>query len=313
MTGPSLLQQSKTLPFVFCGRRFLVTDIELICSVVSDFRSLSLTEIARTICELLEWKRPNGRLKNHECRLLLEKLSAAGLVNLPPLRESGPRGPRVLLPTENGAEQEPFSRSAGELAPLTLTVVRSGPESALWNELVERYHYLGYRVPVGANLRYLVRSGSAKQVLACLLWSSPAWKMAARDSWIGWTNEERARNLQLVVNNSRFLILPWVCVRNLASTILSLCTRQLPVDWERLYGYRPLLLETIVDARFRGTSYRAANWLYIGDTSGRGRMDRHHEAHGRAVKRVYVYPLYRDVRRRLTQDSAPHWSPWEGA
>ena len=309
MTEPLLLQHSKTLPFVFFGRRFLLTDIELISNVVSDFRSLSLTELARTICELLEWKRPNGRLKNHECRLLLEKLSVAGLVNLPPLRVSGPRGPRVVVPTENGAEQEPVIGSAGELAPLTLTVVRSGPESALWNEFVARYHYLGYKVPVGANLRYVVRSGSAKQVLACLLWSSPAWKMAARDSWIGWTDEERARKLQLIVNNSRFLILPWVRVRYLASTILALCARQLPADWERLYGYRPLLLETLVDVQFRGTSYKAANWTYLGETRGRGRMDQHHEAHGRAVKRIYIYPLCRDVQRRLIQDSEARWFP----
>lgn len=303
MADTLMVQQSKTLPFVFCGRSFLATEIELIRDVVSDFRSLSLTEIARTICELLEWKRPNGRLKNHECRLLLEKLSAAGLVSLPAVRESGPRGPRVVLPTENGVEQEPVSGSVGELVPLTLTVVRSGPESSLWNELIDRYHYLGYRVPVGANLRYLVRSGSAKQVLACLLWSSPAWKMAARDSWIGWTNEERARNLQLVVNNSRFLILPWVRVRYLASAVLSLCTRQLPADWQQLYGYRPRLLETVVDAQFRGTSYRAANWIYLGETRGRGRMDQYHEAHGRSVKQIYVYPLCRNVQRRLREPS----------
>jgi Domain of unknown function (DUF4338) len=159
---------------------------------------------------------------------------------------------------------------------------------------------------MGANLRYLVRSVSADQVLACLLWSSPAWKMAPRDGWIGWTNEERAVNLQLIVSNSRFLILPWVRARNLASTILSLCARQLPVDWERLYGYRPLLLETIVDAQFRGTSYRAANWLYLGETSGRGRMDRHHEAHGRAMKGIYVYPLHRHVRRQLRENKEPY-------
>ncbi len=157
--------------------------------------------------------------------------------------------------------------------------------------------------------RYLVSSVSAHQVLACLLWSSPAWKMAPRDNWIGWTSEERARNLQLIVSNSRFLILPWVRVRNLASTILSRCARQLPADWERFYGYRPLLLETIVDAQFCGTSYRAANWLHLGATTGRGRMDRDHEAHGRAVKRIYVYPLRRDAQRRLTQDSAPRWIP----
>src|SRR6266496_4676610 len=299
-----MVQKGKTVWVVFCGRRFSAAEIELIREVVSDFGSLSLTELARTICELLEWKRPNGRLKNHECRLLLEKLSVAGPVNLPPLRVSGPGGPRVVVLTENGAEQEPVTGSAGELAPLTLTVVRSGPESALWNEFVARYHYLGYKVPVGANLRYLVRSGSAKQVLACLLLSSPAWKMAARDSWIGWTDEERARKLQLIVNNSRFLILPWVRVRYLASTILSLCARQLPADWERLYGYRPLLLETLVAARFRGTSYRAANWMHLGETCGRGRMDRYHEAHWRAVKRIYVYPLCRDVQRRLRETRA---------
>jgi hypothetical protein len=305
MADTPMVQQSRHLPFVFCGRRFLATEIELICDVVSDFRSLSLTEIARTICELLEWKRPNGRLKNHECRLLLEKLSAEGLVSLPALQVSGPRGPRVVMLTEDGEEQRQLIGSVGELGPLTLTVVRSRPESALWNELVQRYHYLGYKVPVGANLRYLVHSVSTHRVLASLLWSSPAWKMAARDSWIGWTNEERARNLQLVVNNSRFLILPWVRVPYLASTILSLCARQLPADWERFYGYRPLLLETLVAAQFHGTSYRAANWIYIGETLGRGRMDQYHEAHGRSVKRIYVYPLCRDAQRRLTQDSAP--------
>jgi hypothetical protein len=116
-----------------------------------------------------------------------------------------------------------------------------------------------------------------------------------------------------VVNNSRFLILPWVQVRYLASTILSLCARQLPVDWERLYGYRPLLLETLVDAQFRGTSYQAANWTYLGVTRGRGRMGQHHEAHGRAVKRIYVYPLSRDAQRRLTKDSAPRWIPLQEA
>lgn len=296
-------RQSSTLSFVFCGRTFLPAELHLIREVTSAFHALSLTEISRTVCELLEWKRPNGRLKNHECRLLLEKLSAAGLVNLPPLRQCGPRGPRVVISTDNGAAQEPLSCSVGQLSPLTLTAVRNSSESTLWNELIQRYHYLGYRVPVGANLRYLVRYSATDQVLACLLWSSPAWKMAARDRWIGWTNDERSRNLQLIVSNSRFLILPWVRVPNLASTILSLCARQLPADWERVYGYRPLLLETIVDAQFRGTSYRAANWIYLGETSGRGRMDRNHEAHGRAVKQIYVLPLCRDVRSRLSESS----------
>jgi len=302
-----MIQESKTAPLVFFGRRFSTAEINLIHNLVADFPSLSLTELSRTICELLQWKRPNGRLKNHECRLLLEKLSVTGVFNLPTLRPSGPRGSRIVTHTSSGAEQAPLTGTVSQYAPLSLTVVHSGPESALWNELVERYHYLGYRVPVGANLRYFVHSVLAGRIVGCLLWSSPAWKMAARDSWIGWTNEERARNLQLVVNNSRFLILPWVRVRYLASTILSLCARQLPADWERLYGYRPLLLETLADAQFRGTSYRAANWIYLGETRGRGRMDRHHEAHGRAVKHIYIYPLCRDVQRRLAPHSAPLW------
>jgi hypothetical protein len=294
-----MTEESK--PVVFCGRRFSTKEIELVCELVSDFRSLSLTEIARTVCELLEWKRPNGRLKNHECRLLLEKLSADGILSLPTLRQTGPRGPRLVSYTASGAEQSPITGSLCQLLPLSLTVVRHGPESPLWNELVERYHYLGYRVPVGANLRYFVHSVTTGSLVACLLWSSPAWKMAARDNWIGWTNEHRSRNLQLVVNNSRFLILPWVRVRNLASTILSLCARQLPTDWEQLYGYRPVLLETVVDAQFRGTSYRAANWIYLGESRGRGRMDHSHEAHGRAIKRIFVYPLCRNVQLRLRE------------
>ena len=157
---------------------------------------------------------------------------------------------------------------------------------------------------MGANLRYLVRSGQSEQpVLACVLWSSPAWRMAARDGWIGWKAEERARNLQLIVNNSRFLVLPWVRVTGLASKILAQSARQLPADWEHRYGYRPLLLETLVEAqRFRGTCYRAANWIYVGQTSGRGRMDREHHKHGQAIKEIYVYPLVRDARQHLCAD-----------
>jgi len=225
-----------------------------------------------------------------------------GRLTLPPVRNSGPRGPRHTPLSEASAPQATLEGSAGEFEPLELRAVQSQSERRLWTELIERHHYLGYRVPVGANLRYLVRSQSGEQVLACLLWSSPAWKMAPRDQWIGWNEEQRAQNLQLVVNNSRFLILPWVRVRGLASKILGQCARQLPGDWELRYGYRPLLLETFVDARrFRGTCYRAANWIHIGQTQGRGRMDSEHRAHGLAPKDIYLYPLYRNVRQQLCQ------------
>ena len=266
-----------------------------------DYAGLGVTEIARTVCELLDWKRANGRLKNQECRQLLERLRDQGWLTLPPVRNSGPRGPRQIPLSEASAPQLTQEGSAGKFEPLELRVVQSRSESRLWMELIDRHHYLAYRVPVGANLRYLVRSPrTGEQALACLLWSSPAWKMAARDQWIGWNQQQRAQNLQLVVNNSRFLILPWVRVRGLASKILGQCARQLPADWELRYGYRPLLLETLVDARrFRGTCYRAANWIRIGQTQGRGRMDREHRTHGLAPKDIYLYPLCRNSQQQL--------------
>jgi hypothetical protein len=166
---------------------------------------------------------------------------------------------------------------------------------------MERHHYLGCRVPFGANLRYWVRNRDRE--LACLLWTSPAWKMQTRDAWIGWNDEQRKRNLQSIVNNGRFLILPWVRVKGLASKILALSARRMPPDWQARYGHRPLLLETLVDAnRFRGTCYRAANWICVGQTTGRGRMDREHKAHGQAIKDIYVYPLVRDAGQRLRGD-----------
>jgi hypothetical protein len=182
-----------------------------------------------------------------------------------------------------------------------LVVVEGRAESRRWREQVERYRYLGCRVPLGAHLRYWVHHG--ERALACLLWTSPAWKMQARDAWIGWINEQRRCNLQAIVNNGRFLILPWVNVKGLASKILALSERQMPREWETRYGCRPLLLETLVDAaRFRGTCYRAANWIHVGQTGGRGRMDQEHKAHGQAVKDIYVYPLVRHAQRRLYAD-----------
>ncbi len=294
----------------FSGRSFSSTDLDLIREVTKDFSTLSLTELSKTLCELLEWKRPNGKLKYEECRALMEKLQADGLISLPTLRKMK-RSPRRILVTHEGNPQAPMTGSVGQYEPLSLRLVQAcdGQLHSLFNQFIERYHYLGYRVPFGAHLRYLVESRqSPGSCLACLLFSSPAWKMAPRDAWIDWTDEQRRRNLQYIVSNSRFLIPPFVTVRGLASKILSLVTRQLPMDWQSLYGYRPLLLETLVDcSRFRGTCYRASNWIYLGKTQGRGRMDRDHVSHGRAIKDIYIYPLCRNARRRLCQDSAPEF------
>ena len=246
-----------TLNVTFCGRAFTAQEVELMRTVAHDYAQLGVTEIARTICELLEWKRPSGGLKNHECRQLLERLQAEGVLMLPALRHLGGKGPRRVDISQQRLEPEPVECAARECEPLNLSLVEGETESRRWREQVERYHYLGCRAPFGANLRYWVRSRDRE--LACLLWTSPAWKMQARDAWIGWSDEGRQRNLQGIVNNGRFLILPWVRVLGLASKILALSARQLPHDWQTRYGHRPLLLETLVDAsRFRGTCYRAA-------------------------------------------------------
>src|SRR5439155_27191005 len=165
--------------------------------------------------------------------------------------------------------------TVADLHTLPLLEVES-KDGALFRQFIQRYHYLGYLTSTGAILRYLFQS-SAGQVRACLQWSSPAWTMAARDQWIGWKSPQRARNLQYIVNNSRFLILPWVRVKGLASSILARASRQIVHDWSQHYGYMPMLLETLVDpVRFLGTCYRAANWICVGETSGRGRLDRHY-------------------------------------
>ena len=290
-------------PLTFCGRIFRSSELELMRQIVREFSGLGVTEIARTICELLEWTRPGGGLKNHECRQLLERLQAEGFLQLPQLRRRGAKGPRRPELTGCGAEPAPVVCTAGDCEPLELILVEGKADSRRWREQMERYHYLGCCVPFGAHLRYWVCHRDRE--LACLLWTSPAWKMQARDEWIGWSHAQRRQNLQAIVNNGRFLILPWVRVKGLASKTLALSARQMPRDWEIRYGCRPLLLETLVDAgRFRGTCYRAANWIHAGQTSGRGRMDRTHQAHGQAVKDIYVYPLTHDARQRLCSDLA---------
>ena len=290
----------------FSGIEVSVAELALVRQIVTDYPRLSIHELSLTICELLDWKRPNGGLKSHECRAWLQVLSDSGIVALPTVRKCGPRRPQQI-DTSRPLVTQPseVSGPASSLEPLRVHMVEAGgAESRRFRECLQHYHYLGYRVPVGASLRYMVYSAAGAE-LACLQWSSPAWKMAPRDFWIGWNAQQRQRNLQYIVNNSRFLILPWVRVKCLASKILSLCARQLSRDWELLYGYRPLLLETLVETeRFAGTSYRAANWIRVGQTQGRGRMDRERTGVG-TRKDIYLYPLRRWVPRLLQNSAAP--------
>jgi hypothetical protein len=289
-------------PLSFCGEAVHEADLSLIKQVIERYPGLSRTELANTLCELLEWNRSNGSLKTVECRQFLEGLEARSLIELPQRRTGRPRGSKTRVDrTASGAWGESLEGTLGDYPGVSLTLVTTDEERTLWRELVERYHYLGHRVAFGAHLRYLIRmEDSSRTLLGCLQYSSGAWRMRARDQWIGWNETGRKTHLQRVVNNSRFLILPWVRIRYLASHVLSQAARRLVRDWEARYALTPWLLETLVDpARFEGTCYRAANWIEVGTTTGRGRQDRHHRRHGARPKTLWLYPLRRDARQRL--------------
>jgi len=287
----------------FCGRELTPEELDLIRQITRDFSTLSLTELAHTICELLEWRRPNGGLKSPECYAFLQALCERGWLPWLSLQ------PKKLRPRSTGWDeltdaQAAVTGSLGDYLPVHLQLLDNRDDRRLFRQYIQRYHYLGYKVPYGAQLRYFVRSLQPPcPLLACLLFTSAAWKMAPRDEHIGWSQAARQANLPLVVNHSRFLILPWVRVPNLASHILSLAARQLPRDWLSAYRAQPVLLETLVDGtRYHGGCYRAANWTEAGLTQGRGRMDRSGKAQG-VRKHIFLFPLHRHWRERLCHPS----------
>lgn len=285
----------------FCGHQLSAEELRLIRDTIHDFPALSLTELSRTICELLDWRRPTGALKDHECYLFLQRLKDRGwLSSLPSIRRTTPLRPRIVVLNHESDPQSPILGSVAAYAPLEFDLISDAASRALFRQYIQRYHYLGYRVPFGAQLRYFVRSQRLpERILACLLFSSAAWKMAPRDRWIGWRDQARSLNLARVVSNSRFLILPWVEVSGLASKILSMAAQQLSEDWLSVYQVSPLLLESLVDPqRFSGTCYRAANWIHVGTTQGRGRMDRKQDVQ-RHVKEIFIYPLHPHARELL--------------
>jgi hypothetical protein len=293
---------SSTATVKFNGRSFSAGELALVREVVESCARLSRSELAHTVCELVGWRRQSGGLKSREALDLLAALEQRGLLVLPDKLRGRPKGSRTRVPvTQRGDARPSLEGSVDEVSPVELKAVTTAEQQSLFRELVGRYHYLGFRVPYGAHHRYLVEvSKPEPQVVGCLQFSSPAWRMESRDRWVGWSDTIRLRNLQRVVSNSRFLLLPWVRVRNLASTVLSLGARRLPADWQARYGIEPLLLETLVDAsRFSGGCYRAANWVELGRTTGRGRMDREHRRHGAEVKLVFVYPLKARARQLL--------------
>ena len=288
----------------FLGQQVTSEDLTLIREVVATCDGLSRAELANTVCELMNWKRRLGSLKSRECGEFLEQLESRGLLRLPGKRQGRPAGSRTRVPVSRlGEPGIALAGSAGSLGRIELKPVRTAEERRWFRELVERYHYLGHAVPMGAHIRYLVfASKPQKAVVGCVQFSSASWHVAVRDRWIGWDEAARVRNLSHVINNSRFLLLPWVAVKNLASRVLSFSVRQVVDDWQQRYGVGPLLAETYVDpARFSGTIYRAANWTALGMTSGQGGRNRLHDREGLAPKMMFVYPLVPDAVRRLRE------------
>ena len=290
-----------TEDFVLQGRHLRSSDIEWIRALIAAHPLWHRTQLSREICRCWEWRDEVGRPKDMACRTMLLKMERRGLLQLPQRRRPSvnhQRG-RTFEPVLHSTS--PIQGTLADLAPITLCLADRGSERALWQTLVQGYHYLGFTTRVGKSLNYLAFDRQQRPV-AALLFGAAAWKTASRDRFIGWTMEQRLRNLHRIANNMRFLIPPWVRVAHLASHVLALVCRRIAQDWQRKYGHGLALLETFVERpRFAGTCYRAANWIAVGETTGRTRNDIHHVI-ARPIKRVMLYPLRPDWRNHLKEE-----------
>ena len=280
----------------YCGRDFSNSDLDLIRQLIAEDPKRTRAQLSRLTCQRLNWYKADGGLKDMSARVAMLRMQDDGLIQLPPPRYKK----KFAIKVSNTANTDPcpvLSSPVHELPSLRFVPVVQSKTSQLWNEYIHRYHYIGYSPLPGAQLRYFIKSG--EQIVALLSFSASAWQTAPRDKFIGWTHKQRKKNLHLIVNNSRFLILPWVQSKNLASKILSMAARRLQDDWEKRYKYRPVLLETFVEAdRFRATSYKAANWRLVGTTKGRGKLG---PAGKQSVpfKNIWLYPLDKNYKNIL--------------
>ena len=274
-----------------CGRRFTRQQLVDIQTTVKNFPKLSRCELAQTICEHLNWTTPRGTNRLHTCLNALEHLESEGIIELPPKMEQKKRIQKPIHWTEQTNEGAVIECTLDELMPIRLQIVTEPEQTRQWNEFVDRHHYLGYRRPIGSHLRYYIIDRTHRK-LGCLLFSFATWSLPCRDQWIGWTDKQREAHLNLVVNNNRFLLFPWVKVPHLASKVLSLAQLHIADDWEQHHGYRPVLLETFVDpTRYKGTCYKASNWQLIGQTLT--------DSNQTSSKDVYIYALQAQVHEAL--------------
>ena len=282
------------------GREITAADILYIRQLIASHPGASRRTLSKRLCESWGWRQANGALRDLVCRGMLLMLARAGQIALPPVSyvRHNPLAHRAR-PAPAGVDDTPIVERLRNLQPLEFHRVRRTPQEPLFNGLMEEHHYLGYEQPVGEHLKFLVYA--QQRPIACLAWSSAPRHLGSRDRYIGWSPEARRRNLRFLAYNSRFLILPWVRVEHLASHILSRMAARISADWEQSYGHPIYFLETFVDPeRFRGTCYRAANWVLLGRTTGRGKDDQTGRPN-RSIKQVLGYPLHRRFRQLLSE------------
>lgn len=281
------------------GRGISNEDIQFIRDLIDQHPQASRWRLSKLLCEAWDWRQVNGALRDMVCRSMMLYLHRAGHIQLPAKKQSppNPMAKRRKPSTDIVLDQSPIPGPLRALRPLEIRLVRRTGLESLFNSLIERDHYLGYTQPVGEHLKYMVFSHD--RPVACLVWSSAPWHMGPRDRFIGWTPAVRRSNLHLIVCNTRFLILPWVQVPHLASHILGKMARRISVDWPEIYNHPLYYLETFVDTeRFAGTCYKAANWIHVGRTTGRGIKDKVHKV-TLSKKDVLAYPLTKDFREKL--------------
>jgi hypothetical protein len=284
----------KEVVLQICGRDFTPLEIDWINEQVQTCPDLNRVQLSKQFCRQFDWTTPGGGIKEMSCRVAFLRLEQNGLIRLPAVQKKVSQKTNVRY-SKKGEPQQPIHIDAGKsLLCLELVKRKTAP---LFNELIQRYHYLGYSRMCGAQMRFFVHA--QEHLVGLLGFSAAAWRVAGRDDFIGWNDGQRTTHLHRVVNNSRFLILPWVQGKNLASRILAHAARKLPGYWRQRYGYEPFLLETFVEKqRFAGTCYKAANWICVGDTLGRGKWDRHNQF-DKPIKSIWLYPLDRRYKERI--------------
>ena len=294
----------------FHGRSVTEEDVTVVRKIIAAHPDGSRRFISQEVCRAWDWRQPNGILKDMVCRTLLLLLESKGFIKQPP--------PKCILPNplanrkkpdRVAIDQTPVECSLGNLLPVTMTQARRTSNEKLFNSLISQFHYLGYTKTVGEHLKYMAFAND--RPVACVIWGSAPWYIGARDRFIGWSVETRKKNLYLIANNTRFLILPWVKVPHLASHILALSRRVISRDWQKIYNHPIHLVETFVDTeRFEGTCYKADNWIYTGQTTGRGKLSKSSKP-TRSKKAVYVHPLTKNFREKLAGGKPSSTSPPE--